>query len=87
MRGLFPNKFPTNNHLKIGGHNNLDVKNTFQKEMSTPAQWLSVGGILLFFPGTMKKMFFFWGGGQFFCRQEYSQKSNLYFPEGLRVIG
>ena len=43
--------------MKIGGHNNLDVKNTFQKEMLTPAQWLSVGGILLFF-GSYKKILF-----------------------------
>ena len=32
------------------------MKNTFQKEISTPAQWLFVGGILLLFN------FFFWGG-------------------------
>ena len=44
VRWLFPGFFPTyiigtkhqHNHLKIGGLKNLDVKNTFQREISVP---------------------------------------------------
>ena len=41
------------------------MKNTLQKEILTPAQWLSFGGILLYSRSYRKILFFFGGGGIF----------------------
>ena len=75
-----PNKNCWKLLMKIHEYNYSYVQGAIAKNL-TPAQWLSVGGILLFFCfflGALKKLF---GGGQFFFRPDCSQKSNLHSPK------